>query len=199
MFFSNKGDKLEDTRFFSLSTPNLESQAAELARLRAEQSRAVQRANEHHDEFHQVMELRDRISHITRRNKHRSILVIPYIEKDNPLVDILLHSNSNAQATFARGVADGLNKLRESNFDMVYLVLDFAREGQGACFLSADHPADAKLREENLDLMVEAEAMREFAGDAEIIMVCGTAQEQCPLARRLFELEMDQRPGKELV
>lgn len=188
--FSGKGEKKEldhGSRFFSLSTPGLEDKAEELRRLREEAKIALHNANRQYDQTDRVMELKDRISRITRRNKRRTILVIPFIEEDNPLVDILLRSNSNARATFAKSVSDGVERLRSQEFDMVYLVLDFAKEGHGCCFMSGDSSEDEELRRKNPEITEIINGMRDHARGAELVAVCGTSQADCPLANNLAE------------
>lgn len=179
----------DDSRFFSLTSPSLEANYEELERLRQEQKEALRSFSDQQDEFVQVDELRQRIAWITRRNKERSILVIPFVKEDNPLVQILLQSNSNATASFVRNITEGISRLRHERFDMIYLVIDFAKEGHGPCFLSASTSEDYELRQENQELMKYAEEIRDFAGDAEIVLVCGTAQKFCPIAQKLFEVE----------
>jgi len=175
------------TRFKSFLTESDDDQIAHLESLKQKQQEVVRELNERNDLLLRADEMRRRISLVTRRNKERTLLVVPFSKIKSPLVDMLLAANSNAKATFPESVDDAVDRLKKQPYDMVYVVLDTVREGHKSCFFSTDHPKDAGLREESPDVSKYVDLIREHAGEAEIIVVCGARQDQCPVAPRVFD------------
>lgn len=139
--------------------------------------------------------IRERVSFIARRNKHRTILVVYYEQTDNPLATTLLQANSNAIPFIANGVTAAIRLLRNNIFDMIYAVMPMEEnvpEGglgsaRGPCFFSLDHPTDQQFKKEKPHVVVAAERLRPFIGEAELVAVCGQSMNRCPIAQKLFE------------
>lgn len=175
-------------RFKSVMQEEDDTELAQLESLRAQQKETVTKLNEKNDLILRVHELNSRISHITRRNKKRKILVIPFAEIENPFVDMLLDANSNAEADYASSFGQGIQLLRANHYDMIYVVVDMAAEGHGPCFFSMDNPNDRALRDAAPGESKEfAEMIKSYANGAEIVVVCGTSAKKCPVAGHLFE------------
>ena len=175
-------------------TDSDDSQVIHLQQLKKRQQEQVQLLNDKSRTFLKAQEIRDRISTITRRNKERDLLVIPMVKSRNPMVDLLLSSNDNAKTSFAESVSDGLEILKKRHFDMIYVVVDMARDGHGPCFFSLDNPKDEKRRIEVSGVDSLVAMIRPLALDTEVVVVCGATLDRCPLAEQIFdEQQQDQR------
>lgn len=181
--FGEKSSKQSGARHKGLLTPDLEKKRKKLAALRAQAAKQTVRANESGDAELKVHEIRERVAKITRRNKPRSILVIPFSDVDNPLVDILLDANSNAKPTFATSVSHAQAILERREFDMVYAVVEFNKKDCGPCFFSIDKE-DEDFKKRNGALCARLDKISDMTR-AEIVVVCGTSASQCPVAKKL--------------
>jgi len=180
------GARPESAIFKRFLSESHDDDIAALQQLKDKQRECVTSLNVQNDTFLKADALRSRLSVITRRNKSRTILVIPDAKVENEFVTLLLRKNSNAQATFAKSVKEGLYMLQSGSFDMVYLVMDMSGEVDGPCFFSMDNPKDAELRAEAPYAEGPVSVIRKYSGSAEIVVVCGASNGKCPIAEHIF-------------
>lgn len=142
-----------------------------------------------------TIQVRDRLSHIRRRNKRRRILVVMTGHQQgqrNYLVDAALGSNPKATPDFMN-FPEALEALTESpsRWDMIYLVSDLGQSMHGHCLFSVDHEADAEAREARAgDTKTPMDLINSLRGEGtELIMVCGTIEANCPISDELRQIK----------
>lgn len=185
-----KGGSSLYNAFLSPDDPEVQK----LKRLQEKQTAALSRMTVANQNMTRTYDLKKRISFITRRNKERSILIVHFTENQNLLTSILLNANSNANHECAHNLKEAESRLKDRSFDMVYAVIDMALDGHGPCFFSFEN--DEEVRSKNSQFDKFYKQIKPLCPDAEVIAICGTSPDKCPIARRLYEEKVEQENAK---
>ena len=114
-------------------------------------------------------EIMDKISIIRQRNKRRTILIVSKFGNDVSLVTELLQANSNALPTFVNDLSCAVNALKESPYDMVYLVVKTLDEAVLPCFFSMQEKDSCH---DNHEVEEKLTIISPYLFGAEVIVVC---------------------------
>jgi len=167
-----------------------------LQELNKKKTMAFSQMTEMNESITRIYDLRKRISFITRRNKKRKILVVPFSSNENLLSSLLLDANSNADYDCAKSLSEAMGVMAEKSYDMIYLIIDMAKEGHGPCFFSFDHDDDKERRDKNPQFDRFYNEIKPLCPDAEVVAICGTSPDKCPIAKRLYEEKVEQENRK---
>lgn len=164
--------------FFSESDDN---ELGILRSLEAERSAALEDYLDNIGSFLKSAEICQRVSDISKKNQHRRVLVVPFATIDNRLLDRLLTANSNAEVVFTSSVAEGIEKLNEQEFDLVYMVTAFREGPDLPCVVPLDDPRERRKSEAIPHIESYEGLLRRHSGNAEIVAVCGNSSGSCPV------------------
>lgn len=130
------------------------------------------------------------LARIRRRNKERDILIIFDADVDQTRMNSLMEAclAANPKATPMVCLRDeGLDVLQSGNiaFDMVYAVLNIGENGHSSCLFSMSDDCDKEARESRGLHYILLDLIQANQGDSEVIVVCGSNHELCPVAEEI--------------